>query len=144
MIIGGVRRKTDIEVIPLQNFIDTKRPEELSEDIAAQWINFLKNLIDTRIEHRIAENDLVKVYDAKITSISDNGNEASLACNDMEYNARNCTGIVFTNNDVGKWVKMITYDKIQYFILHKIDSDTIDTDSLKKEILEAVSEQISN
>lgn len=81
--------------------------------------------------------------DAKIYGIKDGGYSATLFCDDFYYEAKNCTGIAFTSSDVNKWVKMITYDNVQYFALHKFEPEVVDVEGLKKEILDEVKDYVS-
>lgn len=126
----------------MKNFFEKIDPNKYSEENVMQFLHFTESLIDNLIEERIASSDLLKVRDAKIVKIIDS-NTATLICDDIYYDAKNCTGVAFTASDVGDWVKMITYDNLNYFILHKLEPDAIDVEGLKEEVKAEILNEIS-
>lgn len=121
-----------------------KDPKKLSEETIELFLTFVNNLINSAIGERLMQTDIIKAYDAKIVSVLSGGSSATLLCDDNYYTAKNCTGIAFTSGDVGRWVKMISCDGINYFILHKHEPEVINIEALKQDIIEAVLERLKS
>ena len=154
-----------------QGFVETDFQDEggiLSSETVARLTQLFVSIIDDRIKKRLEEQDIIKVYDAKIISMkmvsterltsndSDNTTEINgelvrwqeETLTDGDYNHEEVTFLIpavqsivveYNNGDrqtiendsvkqlaingklragVGSWVKICTYDRLQYYVLH--------------------------
>lgn len=120
---------------------ETTNPDaEVSDDIAANYLLLMRNIIDERIEKRIKDGqDIAQVYTAEITSkTTANAVIGSVTVGDSTYNvtADKVTAItakyneddyVDISNDTvqilnpnDKWIKICTYDGVNFHVLHKM------------------------
>lgn len=115
-------------------------------DFLIRILQSIISIIDDRINRRLKQEDVLRVYSAKIISVnlsnkvigtvyvSDTSETlikrdvVSIAADSItveydgyQYVSIPCSlGQVFTEDDVGKYVKIGTYDDINYYVLHRI------------------------
>ena len=130
-----------------QDNLDTSSQGDVSEIVSSRFIQTLANIIDDRVNKRLSEEDIAKTYVGRIKSMElsnkyevfatqtttssgttsmINSYEPIVASITVEYNDNQTATIsnhsvrALTSSDNGKWVKICTYDGVQYYFLHLI------------------------
>ena len=130
-----------------QDNFDTSSQGDVSEVVSSRFIQTLANIIDDRVNKRLSEEDIAKTYVGRIKSMElsnkyevfatqtttssgttsmINSYEPIVASITVEYNDNQTATIsnhsvrALTSSDNGKWVKICTYDGVQYYFLHLI------------------------
>lgn len=128
-----------------QDNLDTSSQGDVSEVVSSRFIQALANIIDDRVNKRLLEEDIAKTYVGRITSMElsnkyevfatqtttssgtttmTNSYEPIASRITVEYNDNQTATIsnhsvrALTSSDNGKYVKICTYDGVQYFFLH--------------------------
>ena len=133
-----------------QNNIAQTEEEILSTKVVAEFTRVITNIIDDRIRKRLLQEDMIKVYDAEIIdyttttkSVSYNVTEGTSTTaiihvvsievvssitvkydNEFEEVISNTSvqqiPIDYLNGTRKKWVKICTYDGVQFYVLHTL------------------------
>lgn len=133
-----------------QNNIIQTEDEILSTKIVAEFTRVITDIIDDRIRKRLLQEDMIKVYDAEIIdyitttkSVSYNVTEGTSTTvvahntsievvssitvrydNDFEVVISNTSvqqiPIDYLSGTRRKWVKICTYDGVQFYVLHTL------------------------
>lgn len=122
--------------------ISNPNGSDISEDIIYNLLNTLIDIIDTQINKRFQQDDVMQLYDAQLVQIKDELN-AVAECNDIEYDVKNATGIAFTENDRHKYVKIGTVDGINHIVLYKLEPDAVNISEIKNE-MQKMKDEISD
>lgn len=104
---------------------------KLSDEVVSVYLNQLVGIIDERIEKRLKNNeDIALCYTAEITSrqyteVDDNGNKTKVLSGiTVRYNDSDYADIfnesVSILSDSSKWIKICTYDGVNFYVLHRI------------------------
>ena len=128
-----------------QDNLDTSSQGDVSEVVSSRFIQTLANIIDDRVNKRLSEEDIAKTYVGRIKSMElsnkyevfatqtttssgttsmINSYEPIVASITVEYNDKQTVTISthsarsLTSSDNGKYVKICTYDGIQFYFLH--------------------------
>ena len=119
--------------------------KENLETVMKRFIQNIISIIDDRIEKRFNQEDILRAYNAKIISVnitekasgtvdvsdtttaktkevtSSFADSITVEYNDYQYkNISCCFGDMFDSKDIGKYVKIGTYDGDNYYILHRL------------------------
>lgn len=124
--------------------------EILSTKVVADFARVIKDIIDDRIRKRLLQEDMIKVYDAEIINYSTTTNSVSYnvteGTSDTVINHTTSIEVVasitvkydmdfeviISNTSVQqipidylsgtrkKWVKICTYDGVQFYVLHTL------------------------
>ena len=120
------------------------------EVVSSRFIQTLANIIDDRIHKRLSQEDIIKVYNAEITNYSTTTNSVSYNVTegtsdtaikhtttievvssitvkydkDFEVTISNTSvqqiPIDYLSSTRKKWVKICTYDGVQFYVLHTL------------------------
>lgn len=124
--------------------------EILSTKVVAEFARVITDIIDDRIHKRLSKEDIIKVYDAEIINYSTTTNSVSYNVTegtsdtvikhttsievvasitvkydmDFEVIISNTSvqqiPIGYLNGTRKKWVKICTYDGVQFYVLHTL------------------------
>ena len=129
---------------------DIESEELLSNKVVAEFTRVMTDIIDDRIRKRLSQEDVIKVYNAEIidfsttekmvtynvtegtttTSISHSFTVEEISSITVTYD--NDFSVVISNSSVKqipieylsgirkKWVKICTYDGVQFYVLHTL------------------------
>lgn len=133
-----------------QDNLDTSSQGDVSEVVSSRFIQTLANIIDDRIHKRLSQEDIIKVYNAEITNYSTTTNSVSYNVTegtsdtvikhttsmevvssitvkydkDFEVTISNTSvqqiPIDYLSSTRKKWVKICTYDGVQFYVLHTL------------------------
>lgn len=133
-----------------QNNIAQTEEEILSTKVVAEFTRVITDIIDDRIHKRLSQEDIIKVYNAEITNYSTTTNSVSYNVTEGTSDTviKHTTPIevvssitvkydkdfevVISNTSVqqipidylkgtrNKWVKICTYDGVQFYVLHTL------------------------
>lgn len=133
-----------------QNNIAQTEEEILSTKVVAEFTRVITDIIDDRIHKRLSQEDIIKVYNAEITNYSTTINSVSYDVTEGTSDTviKHTTSIevvssitvkydkdfevVISNTSVqqipidylkgtrNKWVKICTYDGVQFYVLHTL------------------------
>lgn len=126
--------------VPYNNMEKANFDATVSSDVATKYLIFMKDLIDERINKRLLQEDIAKIYVGKIVSMELSNKYLVFATKSgttmtdapeqiassitVEYNDKQTVTISnhsarsLTSSDNGKYVKICTYDGIQFYFLH--------------------------
>ena len=133
-----------------QNNIAQTEEEILSTKVVAEFTRVITDIIDDRIHKRLSQEDIIKVYNAEIINYSTTINSVSYDVTEGTSDTviKHTTPIevvssitvkydkdfevVISNTSVqqipidylkgtrNKWVKICTYDGVQFYVLHTL------------------------
>ena len=112
------------------------------ESSVSNLLDSIVSIIDDRIKKRLSRSDIMQLYDGKILKIY-NDNSALVEYADYTYDIANGTGVAFTDDDIGKYVKFGTVDRLNYICVFRISPKSINIDEINKKfdnVLENLSE----
>jgi hypothetical protein len=133
-----------------QNNIAQTEEEILSTKVVAEFSRVMTEIIDDRIRKRLSQEDMIKVYDAEIINYTTTTKSVSYTVTEgtsttvVAHNTSievvssitvrydNDFEVVISNTSVQqipidylsgtrrKWVKICTYDGVQFYVLHTL------------------------
>lgn len=127
-----------------QNYLSEE--ELLSVQSVAAFTHIMVDIIDDRIRKRLSQEDIPKVYNAKISNLKTTTKTVSRSVTEgsdtttitHKYNTTEVSSVTvlyddkfsvtISNNSVkqlptnalDKWVKICTYDDVQFYVLHMV------------------------
>lgn len=111
----------------------------ISEEIIYNLIDTLTDIIDTQINKRFQQSDIMQYYDAPIYKVT-NDNFVEVEINDQYVSAANGTGIAFSDAEQGQYVTVGTCDHVNYVVLYRLNPKSINVNELKDEIIKLVNQ----
>ena len=99
--------------------------QELSPETVALFTKMLVNMIDERIRIRLEEQDIIKVHDARIEAINKTDDGTTITSIEVRYDEKFTVEISNPSLNQfpiseGQWIKICTYDGVQYYLLHAL------------------------